>query len=111
MKIEPKHKIVAIRVVSQWEICERTTFYVELETDEGFTMSAASFRTGSEYPKVAGPSVDEARDRALITADTWGDFLGIAPEPFMQGGVEHAPSMTMRSYQLQREERCEKGSA
>lgn len=96
------HRIVAIRVVRMWETCERTTFYVELTTDEGFTMTPACFRTGSERPKVEGISVEEARDRALVTADTWGDFLGLAPEPFVHEGVTYTPRMTMRPYETRR---------
>lgn len=98
----PLHRIVGIRVVRTWETCERTTFYVELETDEGFTMTPLSHRTGSERPKIEGLSVEEARERALIDADTWGDFLGIVPEPFTHDGVAYAPSMTMRPYETRR---------
>lgn len=98
----PLHKVVGIRVVRLWESCDRTTFFVELVTDEGFTMTPQSFRTGSERPKIDGISVEEARDRALITADTWGDFLGIVPEPFEHEGVTYEPHMTMRPYETRR---------
>ena len=97
----PLHKVVGIRVVRLWESCDRTTF-VELVTDEGMTMTPQSFRTGSERPKIEGISVEEARDRALNTADTWGDFLGIVPEPFEHDGVVHEPHMTMRPYETRR---------
>lgn len=99
---DPKQHIVAIRVLRMWESCQRTTFYVELLTDEGFTMTPASHRTGSVYTNFEGLSEDEARQRALIDADTWGDFLGIVPEPFTQDGVTYVPDMTMRPYETRR---------
>lgn len=97
----PKN-IVRIRVCRQWETCDRTTFFVELTTDEGYTMTPVSFRTGSERPKIDGISIEEARDRALMSADTWGDFLGIVPEPFVHEGVTYTPSMEMRPYEIER---------
>lgn len=94
---------VKISVMSMYETCERTTFYVQLETDEGFTMTAASFATGSIYTNGEGLSIDEALDRALITAADWGDLLEIEPEPFslMHGVVE--PSMKFDRYTHRRE--------
>lgn len=96
-------QITRIRVFSMWETCQRTTFYVELTTDEGFTMTPDSFRTGSIHTKFEGLSLEEARDRALCTARDWGDFLRIGVEPFIDDtGVTHETSFPMRTYETQR---------
>ncbi|MGA1853004.1 hypothetical protein VH570_19405 [Sphingobium sp. HT1-2] len=94
--------IEAIRIYPMWETCQRTTFYVDLVSDEGFTITVASHRTGSVYTNFEGLTLEEARDRALIEADTWGDFLGIAPTPYIHDGVTYQPSMTMRPYETRR---------
>lgn len=96
-----KH-IIAIRVYSLWETCERTTFYVELRTDEGMTMTPAGFATGSVYTNFEGLTKDEARDRALIEAASWGDFLQIEVEPYIEDGVAYEPSMKFNSYRNRR---------
>lgn len=97
------HKIVRIRVFSTWETCERTTFFVELTTDEGMSMTPASYRTGSLYTNFEGLGLAEARDRALIDAHEWGDFLGVTVEPFVMEGVTIEPSMTMKTFTTRRE--------
>ena len=91
MVTDPKH-IVAIRVYSLWETCERTTYYVELRTDEGFTMTPSGYATGSVYTNFEGLSKEEARNRALLDAITWADFLGLTVEPLMEDGVEQKPT-------------------
>ena len=96
------HSIVRIRVISMWESCNRTTFYVELTTDEGFTMTPCGHATGSDYTDGKGLSIGEARDRALTDAGTWGDFLGIAPDPFLVDGQEAKPIMPMELYTTRR---------
>ena len=104
MATTTKHQVVKIRVTRYWESCERTTFYVELETDEGFTMQVAGYATGSVYTNHEGLSVGEARDRALIDAADWGDFLGIEPEPYADPSTGQfcLPSMTFDKYSNQR---------
>jgi hypothetical protein len=95
--------IIRVRVTSMWESCQRTTFYVELESDEGFTMTPAGYATGSEYTNFEGLSLEEARDRALIDAHQWADFLQLTVEPFIVDGVAIEPSMTLKGYTYRRE--------
>ena len=96
--------ITSVVVRSMYESCERTTFYVMLLSDEGFDMTAASHRTGSIYTNHEGLSIEEARDRALIDAANWGDFLQIEVEPFLDAdGNTVEPSMTFDSYTIRRE--------
>lgn len=96
-------KIVRIRVFKTWESCERTTFYVELTTDEGFTMTPRSWATGSIYTNHEGLSIEEARDRALTDANEWGDFLQITVEPYEEDGVIYTPSFPLELYTTRRE--------
>lgn len=95
-------KIVKIRVFSMSESCNRTTFYVELTTDEGYTMTPCGHATGSDYTNGEGLSIEEARDRALIDAAEWGDFLQIEPEPFVVEGITYEPSMKLETYSTRR---------
>jgi len=94
--------IVAIRIYSLHESCQRTTFFVDLVSSEGFTITVASHRTGSVYTNFEGLPLEEARDRALIEADTWGDFLGIKPDAYTCDGATFEPSMLMRPYETRR---------
>ena len=94
--------IVSISVFSTWETCQRTTFYVRLTTDEGMTMETSSFATGSVYTDFEGLSLEEARDRALIDAADWADFLGLEVEPFVVDGVTIEPSMKLNRYRNRR---------
>lgn len=94
--------IIAIRVFKMWETCERTTYYVELTTDEGFTMTPSGHATGSIYTNGQGLSIEQARDRALIDAASWGDFLGIEVEPYIEDDITHTPSMTLNTYSTRR---------
>lgn len=94
--------IERIRVVSMWESCNRTTFYVELTNDEGFTMTPCAHATGSDYTNGEGLTIEEARDRAVTDAGTWGDFLRITPEPFIVDGVEIKPRIPMEFYTTRR---------
>lgn len=96
------HVINKIRVFSTYETCERTTFYVELTSDEGFEMTPAGYATGSIYTNGEGLSIEEARDRALMDAADWGDFLGIPVEPFIVDGVAIEPSMRFEKYETRR---------
>jgi hypothetical protein len=98
-----KHQVTAIKINRMTESCERTTYYVELISDENFEMTVASHETGSVYTDHKGLSVEEARDRALIDAANWGDFLGIEPVPYIENGVTYEPSMTFEFYQTRRE--------
>lgn len=95
-------QITAIRVVSLWETCQRTTYWVELETDEGFTKTPDCHRTGSVYTNFEGLSKEEARERALIDAHQWSDFLGIPVEPYVEDGVIHEPAMKLEPYTTRR---------
>ena len=95
--------ITRISVSKMYESCERTSFYVMLTSDEGFTMTASSHQTGSIYTNHEGLSIDEARDRALIDAANWADFLRIEADPFIDDGKSYEPSMTFDSYTIQRE--------
>ncbi len=93
--------ITRIRVTVGYESCERWTYYVELTTDEGFTMTPNGHVTGSVYAE--GLTRQEARDRALIDAHNWSDFLGLPVEPFVEDGVTHEPEMTFDFYQTRRD--------
>lgn len=96
--------ITRIHVQTMTESCERTSFYVMLTSDEGFTMSAACHRTGSIYTNHEGLSIEEARDRALIDAANWGDFLQIEVDPLLdEGGKPIEPSLTFDSYTMRRD--------
>lgn len=97
------HKIVKISILYMYETCERHNYYVRATTDEGMTKEVEGHRTGSLYTNFEGLSRDEARDRALIDAATWGDFLGITPTPYVEDGVTYEPTMTFDSYTHQRE--------
>lgn len=97
------HKIVKISILYMYESCERHNYYVRATTDEGMTKEVDGHRTGSLYNNFEGLSREEARDRTLIDAATWGDFLGITPEPYYEDGVLYEPSMTFDSYACQRE--------
>ncbi len=96
--------IVSISVMKMYESCERTTFYVQLMNDEGFVMTAAGHQTGSIYTNGEGLSIEEARDRALIDAADWADFLQLEVDPFMDDdGIVLEPSMTFDKYSMRRE--------
>lgn len=106
------HKIVKISVFGMYESCERWTYYVRATTDEGMTKEVDGHVTGSLYTEVDGVrqglTRDEARDRALIDAATWGDFLGIEPTPFVEkddegNEVTYEPSMVFHFYRNRRE--------
>ena len=97
------NSIVRVRVTSMRESCNRTTFYVELKTDEGFTMTPCGHATGSDYTNGKGLSIEEARDRAVTDAGTWGDFLRITPDPLIVDGVEVKPSVPLNFYTTRRE--------
>ena len=99
---EPAVKITKVRVFSTYESCERTTFYVELTTEEGFTITPDSFRTGSVYTNHEGLSIDEARDRALMQAGMWCDLLKLLVEPYVEDGKVIEPSMALNIYETQR---------
>ena len=96
------HRIVKIYVLQLYESCERHTFYVVAATEDGMTKEVEGHQTGSIYNNHQGLSLEEARDRALIDAATWGEFLGIEPEPFIKDGVTYAPSMKFHFYDRRR---------
>ena len=102
--------ITRISIMKTYESCERTSFYVMLTSDEGFTMTAASYQTGSIYTNHEGLSIEEARDRALIDAANWADFLRIEADPLIEDGETFKPSMTFDSYTIQRKIAERKGS-
>lgn len=97
---EKLRNIVSIRVVRMWETCKRTTYYVELTTDEGFTMTPVSHRTGSMHE--AGLSIEAARNRAIIDAGRWADFLELTAEPYVEKDVTYEPSFPMLPYTMRR---------
>lgn len=96
-------KIVKIHISHMYESCERHTFYVVVTTDEGFTREVESHQTGSIYTDHEGLTVEEAMDRALITAADWGDFLQLPVEPFIFQDILREPSLTFDSYTMRRE--------
>lgn len=94
--------VVSVGVFKTYETCERHTFYVRLTNSEGYSFEPSSHRTGSVYTNHEGLSIDEARDRALIDAADWADFLGLVPEPYVEGGVCFSPSMTFGRFTTRR---------
>jgi hypothetical protein len=104
-------QIVSIRVFSTHESCERTTYYVELITDEGFTMTPCGHATGSIYTDHVGLSKEEARERALCDAADWGDFLQIEPEPLVEDGDVIEPEFKFTRYTIRRKLRERNSSA
>jgi hypothetical protein len=94
--------IVSIRVHSMYESCQRTTYYVDLKTDEGFVMTAAGHATGSVYTDFVGLTKEEARERALLDAYDWADFLQLEVDPLVEEGVEYKPKRPMARYTTRR---------
>ena len=96
------HAIVAISVVRLTESCRRTTYYVRLTTDEGFTTEPVSHCTGHEHMQdgelvvVPGLSAADALQRALYDAGDWSDLLGIPVDPYEEDGQIVVPTMRPR---------------
>jgi hypothetical protein len=96
------HVITDVSVIRRTESCERTTYYVRLTTDEGFTIEPNSHRTGHAYVEngvrieVPGLSVEEARARIFYDAGDWADLLGIPVSPYEEDGEPHGPTMRPR---------------
>lgn len=104
------HPITSISILRMTETCERTTYYVRLATDEGFTTEPSSHRTGhvevvdGVRTVVPGLSADEALARAHWDAGDWSDLLGIPVTPYIEDGVERGPTMRPRArFAIQRE--------
>ncbi|PAL23588.1 hypothetical protein [Sphingopyxis sp. GW247-27LB] len=95
-------RITRIHVTRIYESCERITFFVQVTTDEGFEMTVVSHATGSIYTDGKGLTVDEARDRALTDAADWGDFLRIAPDPFLVDGYIVDPKLRFERFTTRR---------
>jgi hypothetical protein len=93
-------QIVKVAVTKMYESCERTTFYVQLTTDEGYSITPASYCTGSIYGP--GLKLSEARDRALTDAGTWADLLELKVEPYIEDGITYKPSFPMEIYTTRR---------
>jgi hypothetical protein len=93
-------KIIKVAVTKMWESCERTTYYVQLTTDEGYSITPASYCTGSVYG--LGLELAEARNRALTDAGTWADLLELEVEPYIEGGITFQPSFPMKIYTTRR---------
>ena len=106
-------RIVKVDVYRMYESCERTTFYVRLTTDEGFTLDPESFRSHCMYDDMNGTkglSIEEARDRALTSAHDWADFLQLKVTPYVEDGITYEPLMTFDKYTMEREERAEEAA-
>jgi len=106
--------IVKVDVYRMHESCERTTFFVRLTSDEGFTKDVDSFASHCIYDDMNGTRglpVAEARDRALTTAADWADFLDMPVTPYVEEGVTYEPLMTFECYTAQREEAAEDAAA
>lgn len=101
--------INGIHIKRMTESCARTTYYVDIISDEGFVKTVEGHKTGhffmqdGERVEVPGLSIEEARDRALIDANTWADFLGLTLEPYEEDGVVHSASMAFHTYTMRRE--------
>ncbi len=93
-------KIVSISIKRGVESNQRTTYYVMAMNDEGFEMTLDAFSTGYQAGNafVEGLSQDEALDRAATTAEDWGDFLEISPEPYGVDGVVVKSSFPLLRY-------------
>ena len=96
------HVFTRVSIVRMTESCERTTYYVRLTTDEGFTIEPNSHRTGHAYVEdgvrieVPGLSVKEALARTFYDAGDWADILGLAVDPYEEDGEERDPTMRPR---------------
>jgi hypothetical protein len=99
-------QIVRISVYYMYETCERHSYYVRATTDEDLHKDVDGHCTGSVYNNFEGIDREEARDRALMDALVWGDFLGITPDPYVEDGVTYEPSMNLSTYSYQRERRA-----
>lgn len=95
--------IVKIRILKMHESCQRTTFFVDVITDEGFNMTVAGHATGSVYTNFEGLTIDQARDRALTDAHNWSDFLQIPLDPYVEDGVTYEPEHKFEFYHIRRE--------
>lgn len=103
------HVIIRVAIVRMTESCERTTYYVRLVTDEGYTIEPNSHRTGHAYMEdgvrveVPGLSIEEARARTFYDAGDWADLLGLSVDPYEEDGVTHGPTMRpRRRFEMQR---------
>jgi hypothetical protein len=103
------HPIVGISVMRMTETCERTTYYVRLTTDEGFSTEPSSHRTGHAYVEdgvrveVPGIAAAEALQRALWDAADWSDLLGLPVTPYEEDGRVVEPTMRPRNrFSMQR---------
>jgi len=112
------HPIVRICVVRMTESCKRTTYYVRLITDEGFSTEPSSHRTGHEYMKddvlvvVPGLTDDEALQRALYDAGDWSDLLGLPVDPYEEDDEIVVPTMRpRRRFEMQRMMKSRRKSA
>jgi len=102
--------IVKVDVYRMTESCQRTTYFVRLTTDEGFTLDPEAHRSHCIYDDMNGTTglpVETARDQALTTAANWADFLDLPVTPYYEDGVLYEPLMTFESYTMQREEAAE----
>lgn len=116
-------KIVKISIFPMTESCERTTYYVRLDTDEGFHTEPCAHRTGHAYMddgvrvEVPGLSKEEALQRALSDAGDWSDLLQIPMEPYIEDGAERKAAWDRNRFTNEREmirrrrERMEKSIA
>ncbi len=109
--------VVSVSVVRMTESCRRTTYYVRLTTDEGFTIEPSSHCTGHEYVEdgrtVVVPGIDAgtALQRALYDAGDWSDLLRIPVTPYEEDGIVVEPSLRPRHrFEKQRRMRARRQS-
>lgn len=94
--------VVSVSVVRMTESCRRTTYYVRLTTDEGFTIEPCSYHTGHEYMEdgrtvvVPGMDAAEALQLALHDAGDWSDLFRIPVTPYEEDGIVVEPSLRPR---------------
>ena len=112
------HHFVSVSIICMTETCKRTTYYVRLTTDEGFTIEPVSYRTGHEYMEdgvlvvVPGITAPEALQAALYDAGDWSDILGLPVDPYEEEGEIILPTRRpRRRFEIQRMLKARKTSA
>lgn len=95
--------IADLRIEPRRESNERWTYWLNLVSDEGFSISLTSHQTGGTHNDFAGLTRDEARRNALIDAARWSDFLEFDMPAFVdKDGRTYEEPGALRPYRNRR---------